>query len=226
MCHRESMRCGVHGRIADGVRAARTVGAHRRRFHGRPRTGRSWRHIPGWRSAAEPGVHAAWPPGGAGIWPEPGQADGRCGNGCGGPGERDSGRAGGAGAGHPGRDVALLLVSGCPGTACSTAGHAIPGSRSRSLSGPGSPAAAALGHRSCARSAVIPEHAAGSSSWRAWRHLRWRQRGRGLSPGPGRAPADYPAPGRKPGHWRQAWAPGADGRRPGATQGRSIPGPR
>jgi hypothetical protein len=31
--------CAVHGRIADGVRAARTVGAHRRRFHGRPRTG-------------------------------------------------------------------------------------------------------------------------------------------------------------------------------------------
>ena len=33
------MRC--HGRIADGVRAARTVGAHRRLFHGRPRTGRA-----------------------------------------------------------------------------------------------------------------------------------------------------------------------------------------
>jgi hypothetical protein len=38
--HCESMCCGVHGRIADDVRAARTVGAHRRRFHGRPRTGR------------------------------------------------------------------------------------------------------------------------------------------------------------------------------------------
>jgi hypothetical protein len=38
VCHRESTRCGVHGRIADGVRAAGTVGAHRRRFHGRPRT--------------------------------------------------------------------------------------------------------------------------------------------------------------------------------------------
>src|SRR4029077_18758695 len=38
-CHRVSMGCGVHGRIADGVRAARTVGAHRRRFRGRPRTG-------------------------------------------------------------------------------------------------------------------------------------------------------------------------------------------
>ena len=30
VCHRESTRCGVHGRIADGVRGARTVGAHRR----------------------------------------------------------------------------------------------------------------------------------------------------------------------------------------------------
>jgi hypothetical protein len=36
-----SMRRGVHGRIADRVRAARTVGAHRRLFHGRPRTGRA-----------------------------------------------------------------------------------------------------------------------------------------------------------------------------------------
>jgi hypothetical protein len=38
VCHRESMRCGVHGRIADGARGARTVGAHRRLFtdgHGR-----------------------------------------------------------------------------------------------------------------------------------------------------------------------------------------------
>jgi hypothetical protein len=39
VCHRESICRGVHGRIADGVRAARTVGAHRRLFHGRPRTG-------------------------------------------------------------------------------------------------------------------------------------------------------------------------------------------
>src|SRR6516225_870842 len=28
--HRESTRCGVHGRIADGGHAIRTVGAHRR----------------------------------------------------------------------------------------------------------------------------------------------------------------------------------------------------
>jgi hypothetical protein len=47
MCHRVSMRCGVHGRIADGVRAARTVGAHRRLFHGRPRTGPGQRRISG-----------------------------------------------------------------------------------------------------------------------------------------------------------------------------------
>ena len=39
VCHVGSVCCGVHGRIADGVRAARTVGAHRRLFHGRPRTG-------------------------------------------------------------------------------------------------------------------------------------------------------------------------------------------
>ena len=38
--HCGSMRCGVHGRIADGVWAVRTVGAHRRLFRGRPRTGR------------------------------------------------------------------------------------------------------------------------------------------------------------------------------------------
>jgi hypothetical protein len=41
VCHCESMCCGAHGRIADGVRAMRTVGAHRRLFHGRPRTGRA-----------------------------------------------------------------------------------------------------------------------------------------------------------------------------------------
>jgi hypothetical protein len=62
----------------------------------------------------------------------------------------------------PGRDVTVLLVSGCPGAACSTAGHAIPGSRSLSGSGTGwsglgSPAAAALGYRSCARPAVRAE---------------------------------------------------------------------
>ena len=39
VCHFGSVCCGVHGRIADGVRAARTAGAHRRLFHGRPRTG-------------------------------------------------------------------------------------------------------------------------------------------------------------------------------------------
>ena len=38
VCHCGSMCCGVHGRIRNNVRAARTVGAHRRRFHGRPRT--------------------------------------------------------------------------------------------------------------------------------------------------------------------------------------------
>ena len=32
----ESMRCGVHGRLADGGHAIRTVGAHRWLFRGRP----------------------------------------------------------------------------------------------------------------------------------------------------------------------------------------------
>src|SRR5947209_881823 len=45
-CHPGSMRCGVHGRIADGVQAVRTVGAHRRLFHGRPRTGRAGGVLP------------------------------------------------------------------------------------------------------------------------------------------------------------------------------------
>jgi hypothetical protein len=40
VCHCGSVCCGVHGCIADGVRAVRTVGAHRRLFYGRPRTGR------------------------------------------------------------------------------------------------------------------------------------------------------------------------------------------
>jgi len=50
VCHRESMCCGVHGRIADGVRGARTVGAHRRLFHGRPRTGRAGGPFLAWRA--------------------------------------------------------------------------------------------------------------------------------------------------------------------------------
>jgi hypothetical protein len=57
VCHRGSMRCGVHGRIADGVRAARTVGAHRRLFHGRPRQGPRGAHS-GFACSAEPGACA------------------------------------------------------------------------------------------------------------------------------------------------------------------------
>ena len=56
MCHRESMHCGVHGRIADGVPAARTVGAHRRlSTDGQGRgalAGAFQREV-----TAEPGVH-------------------------------------------------------------------------------------------------------------------------------------------------------------------------
>jgi hypothetical protein len=54
--HRASMCCGVHGRIeADGVRAVRTVGAHRRLStdgHGRAAPA----GCPGLRCAAEPGL--------------------------------------------------------------------------------------------------------------------------------------------------------------------------
>ena len=59
--HRETMRCGVHGRIADGVHAIRTVGAHRRLFHGRPRTGRADGVFPGLTRDAESGVHPCVP---------------------------------------------------------------------------------------------------------------------------------------------------------------------
>jgi hypothetical protein len=57
---------GVHGRIADDARAARTVGAHRRRFHGRPRTGR-----PGGICRTRPELLSracmrVWPPAGSG----------------------------------------------------------------------------------------------------------------------------------------------------------------
>ena len=60
VCHCGSMCCGVHGRIADGVRAARTVGAHRRLFHGRPRTA-VLAAFPGLTCAAESGVHPRVP---------------------------------------------------------------------------------------------------------------------------------------------------------------------
>ena len=57
VCHCGSTCCGVHGRIADGVCAIRTVGAHRRLFHGRPRTGPRGAH-PGFVCSAEPGARA------------------------------------------------------------------------------------------------------------------------------------------------------------------------
>jgi hypothetical protein len=91
MCHRESMCCGVHGRIADCVRAARTVGVHRRRFHGRPRTGRAGGvfrlDLNGGTGRALPCVRPA-------ARAIPGRdRDGGCASGwVGGPGERDAGR--------------------------------------------------------------------------------------------------------------------------------------
>jgi hypothetical protein len=69
VCHCGSMCCGVHGRIADGVRAARTVGRHRRLFHGRPRTGRAggvFLALPERRSRT---CSAVWPPGGPRVFP-------------------------------------------------------------------------------------------------------------------------------------------------------------
>jgi hypothetical protein len=75
--HRESMRCGVHGRIADGVHAIRTVGAHRRLFHGRPRTGRAGGVFPGLTRGAESGVHPCVPAGALGGFPGRGAGRGR-----------------------------------------------------------------------------------------------------------------------------------------------------
>ena len=75
--HRESMRCGVHGRIADGVHAVRTVGAHRRLFHGRPRTGRAGGVFPGLTRGAESGVHPCVPAGALGGFPGRGAGRGR-----------------------------------------------------------------------------------------------------------------------------------------------------
>jgi hypothetical protein len=75
--HRESMRCGVRGRIADGVHAARTVGAHRRLFHGRPRTSRAGGVFPGLTRGAESGVHPCVPAGALGGFPGRGAGRGR-----------------------------------------------------------------------------------------------------------------------------------------------------
>ena len=86
VCHCESMCCGVHGRIADDVRAARTVGAHRRRFHGRPRTGRSggiFRTRPKLLSRA---CMRVWSPAGFGVFRGCGRGAGRAGGVMGGAG--------------------------------------------------------------------------------------------------------------------------------------------
>jgi hypothetical protein len=88
--HRESMRCGVHGHIADGVRAARTVGAHRRLFHGRPRTGRAGGPFLAWRAPLSRACILFIRP----AVSEDGAAGRRSADsGAGGPGERDSCRA-------------------------------------------------------------------------------------------------------------------------------------
>jgi hypothetical protein len=142
---------GVHGRIADGVHAIRTVGAHRRLFHGRPRTGRAGGVFPGLTRGAESGVHPRVPvrrPGDSAVRRagKGGCADGQ----GGGSGERDGCGAGGAGAGrprvrgrvlglvHPCGDVAVLLVNReLSGNSVQHSARAIRERRSRSRSGPG-----------------------------------------------------------------------------------------
>jgi hypothetical protein len=101
------MRCGVHGRIADGVRAARTVGAHRRRFHGRPRTGRPggiFRTRPKLLSRA---CMRVWSPAGFGVFRGCGRGAGRAGGVIGGR-ERD-------GAGRAERARVVVEVTSCSG---------------------------------------------------------------------------------------------------------------
>jgi len=71
------MHCGVHGRIADGIRGARTVGAHRRLFHGRPRTGRAGGVFPGLTRGAESGVHPYVPAGALRGFPGRGAGTGK-----------------------------------------------------------------------------------------------------------------------------------------------------
>ena len=87
LCHCGSMRSGVHGRIADGVRAARTVGAHRRLFRGRPRTGPGQRRISRLARAAGPGVPPPCPPGPCDVPGEGGPGTWCAGDRGGGPGE-------------------------------------------------------------------------------------------------------------------------------------------
>jgi len=161
------MRCGVHGRIADGVHAIRTVGAHRWLFHGRPRTGRAGGVFPGLTPGAESGNASlcvrrrpGWFPGTRGG---PGKADVlmtkavREGVTMAGRAERARVArvftAGVLGPGHPCGDDAALLVS-CSATASGTAARARRERRSRSgppaaWSGSTSPTAAAGECRSC-----------------------------------------------------------------------------
>ena len=143
--HRESMHCGVHGSIADGGHAIRTVGAHSRLFHGRPRTGRAGGVFPGLTRGAESGVHPCVPAGAPGWFPGTrggtGKADALMAKAV-----RESvtmaGRAerarvarvftaGVLGPGRPYGDDAALLVS-CSATASGTAARARRGRRSRS----------------------------------------------------------------------------------------------
>ena len=153
MRHRESMRCGVHGRITDGVRAARTVGVHRRLFADGP----CGRAFPGLTCTAEPGGVS---PMSARLFPRATRLR-RCADGWGGgSGERDSCQAGRAGAGGPrihsrgdrprapcGADAALLVSCSATeqvgGSRRDRHGHGQ--SRGTALSGWRSPTAAAPG---------------------------------------------------------------------------------
>ena len=156
--HRESMRCGVR---ADGVHAIRTVGAHRRLFHGRPRTGRAGgrrgrsgraslcaRRRPGWFPGTRGGTGKADALMTRAVRESvtmAGRAERAGLPGC--------SRPGCSARGLPCGDDAALLVS-CSATASGTAVRARRGRRSRSgppaaWSGSTSPTAAAGECRSC-----------------------------------------------------------------------------
>jgi hypothetical protein len=145
-----------------------TVGAHRRLFHGRPRTGRAGgvsgldvRARVGRRS---PGVRPARV-----IARDEGGRDGRCPDGwAGGAGERDACRAGGAGAG---RRRACGRLAG-PGHRCGDTA-VLPGSFSREVCG--TAARAPPGRGSLSRS--------GREAVRSgWRSLTGAPRSAGLGP--------------------------------------------
>jgi hypothetical protein len=162
-----------------------TVGAHRRLFHGRPRTGRADGVFPGLTRGAESGVHPCVAVGGPRWFPRTRGGPGKAGalmaravresvtvaGRTSGPGLPGRSRPGCFGPGHPCEDDAALLVSELFANRIRHGGSGAEGRRSRPRSGPPAAWSGSRSHtaaagvcRNCGP-AVVRRKVAGGWGW-------------------------------------------------------------